>query len=123
MAILKLLDYLNDGYTWIVDIDLEKFFDTVPQDRLMSYVHNLINDGDTESLIREYLQDSIKRFKEKLKLLTSRKHSIDLDTGLQRLNWLIRGWINYFHIGKLKTALTNIDKHLLTRLRVIIWKK
>ncbi|WP_257640468.1 reverse transcriptase domain-containing protein, partial [Streptococcus pneumoniae] len=51
-AIMKLLEYLNDGYEWIVDIDLEKFFDTVPQDRLMSLVHNIIEDGDTESLIR-----------------------------------------------------------------------
>ncbi len=59
MAILKLLDYPNDGYTWIVDIDLEKFFDNVPQDRLMSYVYNLINDGDTESLIRKYLQAGV----------------------------------------------------------------
>ena len=29
MAIVKLLEYFNDGYTWIVDIDLQKFFDTV----------------------------------------------------------------------------------------------
>ena len=35
-----------------VDIDLEKFFDNVPQDKLMSLVHNIINDGDTESLNR-----------------------------------------------------------------------
>ena len=32
MAIRQLLLYLNDGYEWIVDIDLEKFFDNVPQD-------------------------------------------------------------------------------------------
>mgnify|MGYP000877550330 FL=1 len=38
-----------------MDIDLGKFFDTVPQDRLMSLVHNIIEDGDTESLIRKYL--------------------------------------------------------------------
>lgn len=37
-AIIKLLEYFNDGYVWIVDIDLEKFFDNVPQDKLMSYV-------------------------------------------------------------------------------------
>ena len=37
-AILKLTEYLNDGCEWIVDIDLEKFFDNVPQDKLMSYV-------------------------------------------------------------------------------------
>ena len=55
-AIKKDLEYLNEGYTWIVDIDLEKFIDTVPQDRLMSLAHNVINDGDTESLIRRYLQ-------------------------------------------------------------------
>ena len=53
MVILELLDYFKDDYTWIVDIDLEKFFDNVPQDRLMSYGHNLINDGDTESLIHK----------------------------------------------------------------------
>lgn len=58
-AIIKLLEYLNDGYEWIVDIDLEKFFDTVPQDRLMSLVHNMIQDGDTESLIRNSLHSGV----------------------------------------------------------------
>ena len=55
-AILQLLEYFNDGYIWIVDIDLEKFFDNVPQDRLMSLVNRVIHDGDTESLIRKYLK-------------------------------------------------------------------
>ena len=55
-AIIKLLEYFNDGYEWIVDIDLEKFFDNVPQDKLMSYVNRVIHDGDTESLIRKYLK-------------------------------------------------------------------
>lgn len=58
-AIIKALEYFNDGYAWIVDIDLEKFFDNVPQDKLMSYVHRILNDGDTESLIRKYLQAGI----------------------------------------------------------------
>ena len=40
-------------------IDLEKFFDNVPQDKLMSLVHNIINDGDTESLIRKYLKAGV----------------------------------------------------------------
>ena len=31
-AITKLIEYFNDGYVWIVNIDLEKFFDNVPQD-------------------------------------------------------------------------------------------
>ena len=58
-AIVKLLEYFNDGYTYIVDIDLEKFFDNVPQDKLMTLVHNLINDPDKESLIRKYLNAGV----------------------------------------------------------------
>lgn len=58
-AVLKLLEYLNEGYDWIVDIDLEKFFDTVPQDKLMSYVGRVIHDPATESLIRKYLQSGV----------------------------------------------------------------
>lgn len=58
-AIVKLLEYFNEGYVWIVDIDLEKFFDNVPQDKLMSYVGRVIHDGDTESLIRKYLKAGV----------------------------------------------------------------
>ena len=58
-AVLKLLEYLNEGYDWIVDIDLEKFFDNVPQDKLMSYVGRVIHDPDTESLIHRYLKSGV----------------------------------------------------------------
>ena len=58
-AVLQLLEYLNEGYEWIVDIDLEKFFDNVPQDKLMSYVGRVIQDPDTESLIRKYLKSGV----------------------------------------------------------------
>ena len=59
MAVREMLIFLNEGYEWIVDIDLEKFFDNVPQDKLMSLVHSVINDGDTESLIRKYLKAGV----------------------------------------------------------------
>ncbi len=42
---------------------------------------------------------------------------------IQKLNWVIRGWINYFALGSMKTAMNDIDAHLRTRLRVIIWKQ
>lgn len=58
-AIVQLLSYLNAGYEWVVDIDLEKFFDNVPQDRLMSFVGRVIQDPDTESLIRKYLKAGV----------------------------------------------------------------
>ena len=58
-AIMKALEYMNDGYDWIVDLDLSKFFDNVNQDILMILVHNIIKDGDTESLIRKFLQSGV----------------------------------------------------------------
>ena len=236
-AIIKLLEYFNDGYVWIVDIDLEKFFDNVPQDKLMSYVGRVIHDGDTESLIRKYLkagvmnkgkyelteigtpqggnlspllsnimlneldkelekrgqrftryaddvvivlksrvaatrlmysitnwierklglkvnatktkvtppsklkylgfgfwkdkkewkarphQDSVAKFKRKLKVLCKRSWSIDLTTRIKKINEVIRGWVNYFRIGSMKTKLQSIDEHLRTMIRVIIWKQ
>ena len=237
MAVIKFLEYLNDEYTYIVDIDLEKFFDNVPQDKLMTLVRNIIHDPDTESLIHKYLKagvmikgkyeetrvgtpqggnlspllsnimlneldkelegrglhfvryaddcviavgssaaanrvmntitkwiekklglkvnmtktkvtkpmklkylgfgfvkmgdkwearphgDSIANFKRKLKKLTKRSWSISMDERIKQLNYVIRGWINYFRIGKMKNQLTRIDKHLRNRMRVVIWKQ
>ena len=236
-AIIKLLEYLNDGFTYIVDIDLEKFFDNVPQDKLMTLVGEIVKDPDTESLISKYLkagvmvkgkyeptnegtpqggnlspilsnimlneldkelevrglnfvryaddciiavgssaaanrvmnsvtkwierklglkvnmtktritkpsnlkylgfgfvkmgdrwearphQESVKNFERKLKKLTKRSWSISMDERIQRLNWVIRGWINYFRIGKMKNNLIRIDGHLRTRMRIVIWKQ
>lgn len=236
-AIIKLLEYLNDGYTYIVDIDLEKFFDNVPQDKLMTLVGKIVNDPDTESLISKYLkagvmvkgkyeatnrgtpqggnlspilsnimlneldkelearglnfvryaddcviavgssaaanrvmntvtkwierklglkvnmtktrvtkprnlkylgfgfvkmgdrwearphQKSVRNFERKLKKLTKRSWSISMDERIQRLNWVIRGWINYFRNGRMKNNLIRIDGHLRTRMRIVIWKQ
>lgn len=58
-AVIKALEYLNDGYEWIVDIDLERFFDTVDQDRLINIIMRTIKDGDVVSLIRKYLSAGV----------------------------------------------------------------
>lgn len=59
MAIIKLLEYFNDGYTWVVDIDLQKFFDTVCHDKLISIIMKTIHDGELVSLIRKYLVSGV----------------------------------------------------------------
>lgn len=59
MAINKSLEYLNEGYNIIVDIDLEKFFDKVNHDKLMQVLNNTIKDGDLLSIIRKYLVSGI----------------------------------------------------------------
>ena len=59
MAIMKSLEFLNDGHDWVVDIDLERFFDTVHHDKLMRIISNTIKDGDVISLIRKYLVSGV----------------------------------------------------------------
>lgn len=55
MAVVRSLEIMNDGYDWIVDIDLERFFDTVHHDRLMNIISRTVSDGDVISLIRKFL--------------------------------------------------------------------
>lgn len=59
MAVVKLLEYFNDGYTWIVDIDLQKFFDTVCHDKLIAIIMKTIHDGELVSLIRKFLVSGV----------------------------------------------------------------
>ena len=237
-AVIKGLEYLNDGYEWIVDIDLEKFFDTVNQDKLITIIGKTITDGDVVSLIRKYLSagvmekgivkptyvgtpqggnlspllsnimlneldkelearglnfvryaddciilvksekaanrvlTSITKFIEKklglkvnaekskvtrptktkylgfsfwkspkgkwkpkphlksyqklirkLKQLTDRSWSISLDNRIKKINYVVRGWINYFRIANMRQKIIDIDQHLRTRIRVVIWKQ
>ena len=238
-AVIQLLEYLNDGYEYIVDIDLEKFFDNVPQDKLMTLVGKLIHDPDTESLISKYLKagvmvkgeyektekgtpqggnlspmlsnimlneldrelearglrfvryaddcvitvgssaaanrvmhtvtdwierklglkvnmtktkvtrpsglkylgfgfwkdssdgkwkarphkESVMKFTRKLKELTKRSWSVLMELRIQKLNEVIRGWINYFRIGSMKRNLMRIDERIRVRMRIVIWKQ
>ena len=59
MAVIKALECFNDGYDYIVDIDLESFFDEVNQDKLMAIIHRTIKDNDVISLIRKFLQSGV----------------------------------------------------------------
>ena len=58
-AIQKALEMMNDGNVWVVDIDLERFFDTVNHDKLMTLIGKTIKDGDVISIIRKYLVSGI----------------------------------------------------------------
>jgi RNA-directed DNA polymerase len=52
-------ELLKKGYTWVVDADLRKYFDTIPHDRLMEAVRQRIADGRVLDLIESYLQAGI----------------------------------------------------------------
>ena len=237
-AILKALDMMNDGYDWIVDIDLAKFFDTVNHDKLMTLIGRTIKDGDVISIIRKFLisgimidneyeesiigtpqggnlspllanimlneldkemeqrglnfvryaddciimvgsemsarrvmrnvtrfieeklglkvnvtkskidkpkglkylgfgfyydtfarqykarphKISVEKFKMRMKKLTSRSWGVSNSYKIEKLNQLIRGWINYFRIGSMKGLCQRLDASIRYRLRMCIWK-
>ena len=55
-AVLKAREYVHEGRRWVVDIDLEKFFDRVNHDVLMARLARRIKDKRVLRLIRRYLQ-------------------------------------------------------------------
>ena len=58
-AIKQALNYLNEGYEWVIDIDIEQFFDKVNHDKLISILREQVNDSDVLNLIRKYLRAGV----------------------------------------------------------------
>jgi RNA-directed DNA polymerase len=58
-AVLQAQVYIKEGKEWIVELDLEKFFDKVNHDRLMSVLSRTITDKPTLKLISSYLTSGI----------------------------------------------------------------
>ncbi|MDD2491211.1 MAG: group II intron reverse transcriptase/maturase, partial [Bacteroidales bacterium] len=58
-ALKKCKEYINEGYKWSVDIDLEAYFDTVNYDKLIGLIYKEVKDIRVISLIRKYLQAGV----------------------------------------------------------------
>jgi RNA-directed DNA polymerase len=58
-AIKQSQRYLEQGYRWVVDMDLEKFFDRVNHDKLMSEVQKRVSDRRVNTLILRFLRSGI----------------------------------------------------------------
>ena len=236
-AVRQARNYIKEGKRWVVDIDLEKFFDKVNHDRLMQKLSERIKDRRVLQLIRRYLQsgvmehglvqpntegtpqggplspllsnivldeldkelesrglsfvryaddcniyvrskraglrtmenltnfiegklklkvneqksavdrpwkrkflgfsftvdkhnpkirihkESMKRFKQRIRKLTSRKHSIDMERRLERLNQYLVGWLGYYQLAETPSVFKKMDSWIRRRLRMIRWKE
>ena len=65
---------------------------------------------------------SIAKFKKRMKGLTCRSWGVSNSYKVEKLNQLIRGWINYFKIGSMKILCAKLDANIRYRLRMCIWK-
>ncbi|WP_342471303.1 group II intron reverse transcriptase/maturase [Ureibacillus sp. FSL K6-3587] len=234
-AVRKAKEYIRDGYRWVVDMDLEKFFDKVNHDRLMGTLAKRIQDKPLLKLIRKYLQsgvmingvvsstlegtpqggplspllsnivldeldkelerrghkfvryaddcniyvkskraglrtmasiqrfiegklrlkvnekksavdrpwkrkflgfsftyhkepkvriakESLKRMKNKVREITSRKMPYPMEYRIQKLNQYLMGWCGYFALADTKSTFLELDKWIRRRLRMCLWK-
>jgi RNA-directed DNA polymerase len=58
-AVHEAQQYIAEGYRWVVDLDLEKFFDRVDHDRLMAAVAKRVADKRMHKLIRAFLEAGV----------------------------------------------------------------
>ena len=58
-AVIKALEFMNDGYDWIVDLDLSKFFDNVNHEWLMKFLRNDIADPNYLRYIARMLKSGV----------------------------------------------------------------
>ena len=58
-ALQRAQEIINDGYKYCIDLDLEKFFDTMNQSKLVQLLSDTIKDGRVVSLIHKYLRAGV----------------------------------------------------------------
>ena len=58
-AFKQLKEYADEGYVYVVDMDLEKFFDTVCQSKLIEVLGRTVKDGREISLMHKYLNAGV----------------------------------------------------------------
>lgn len=58
-ALRRVDGLLQEGKTWVVDVDLKSYFDTIPHDKLMERVKELISDGRLLGLLEKYLKAGV----------------------------------------------------------------
>lgn len=238
-AVAKAKEYINEGYRYVVDMDLSKFFDRVNHDILMAKVARVIGDKRVLKVIRAYLEAGVmvngvlqeseegtpqggplspllanimlddldkelekrghrfvryaddcniyvgsrragerlmnsirrfvegklklkvneeksavdtpwnrkflgfsftsqretririapkteKRFKDKVRELTSRRKSVSMESRIKNLNTYLRGWMGYFKLAETPSVFHRLDKWIRRRLRMCVlkhWKK
>ena len=236
-AVRKARAYMKDGYRWVIDMDLEKFFDKVNHDRLMRTLSQRVKDPKVLQLVRRFLQagimedgmvnpntqgtpqggplspllsnivldeldkeleerglhfvryaddfhiyvrskraghrvmesitnfiekklklkvnkeksavdrpwkrkflgfsftfhkekpkiriakESIKRFKRRIRELTSRKKSMNMGDRIEKLNQYLAGWLGYYQLAETPTIFKELDGWIRRRLRMIRWKE
>ncbi len=58
-ALRRVSDLLGRGYTWVIDADLQSYFDTIPHAPLVAQVEEKVSDGAVIAMLKAYLQQNV----------------------------------------------------------------
>ncbi len=75
-----------------------------------------------EGLLRIHPK-SIQKLKDKIRIVTGRSNGMGIEERKNRLNQIIRGWVNYFKLADAKKLFSGLDKWLRSRIRMVTWKR
>jgi len=78
--------------------------------------------SDQEATIR-LAPKTLERFKERIRMITSRTRSVSMEQRIKELNQYITGWTGYFHMASAKKHCETLDKWIRRRLRMCLWKQ
>ena len=59
MAVGQVLTYLNEGYEWVIDLDIQKYFDKVNHDKLISILREKVKEAEVLHLVRSFLKAGV----------------------------------------------------------------
>jgi RNA-directed DNA polymerase len=110
-AIIAARRYIEEGYRWTVDRPNRRKFLGFSFYVMKGKAHNFIH------------KKPIARFKAKVKEITSRSNGKSMEIRKERLNWLINGWVNYFHIADMEKVAKELDQWIGRRIRMCYWKQ
>ena len=66
---------------------------------------------------------SVRSFKDKVREITGRSNGMSIEFRKNRLNRLIRGWMNYFKLADAKSLIQRLDEWIRSRIRMVVWKR
>lgn len=66
---------------------------------------------------------SVRKFKEKIRIITGRSNGMGIDERKSRLNSIVRGWMNYFKLADATKLLQGLDEWIRRRIRMVTWKR
>lgn len=68
-------------------------------------------------------QKSVAKFKDKIRVITSRSNAMSMEIRYKKLKQTIVGWVNYFKIANMQKIVQRLDEWIRRRIRMCYWKQ